>query len=295
VRVDRTALARELFSRGGAEMLGFLVKGSEGLAEFTKKAEKLGLILHTKDVDAFKELKRAEEQFKAQHEALDMVIGKSTIGLERWYETMKAAAAQTLAAGKGLHGGVLGPIKNVLDFVDAYQKITAEIQKQSEVVEHAPPVVPPDAAPKLEKVRSEYFGISAIVESLHGKIAGFGDEQTKLAAEMNKYSDEVTKATAELNKLEKEGKITAESAAREAEQLKAIPAILTRLWREAWDKQIAAANDARQKKIADELRALEDLRNRVAAATESGFEGQRAALGREIEAMRVVGTRKKAS
>lgn len=282
--VNRAALAKELFSRSGPELLGFLTKGAEGLAELAKKASDAGLVIKQVAVEDFVALKKAEEALKAQHEALDVVVGKSTIGWERFWETVKAASISALSAGN--NASAIHYLENI---ALAYAKIDAEIQKTATVAEKGvpPPLTKPETLPTLEKVKESYFGISSILDSLRGKVASFGTANEQLAAEMAKYHDQVTKASDELTKLEKAGNITAESAKAQTQALAQIPALLGKLWQEFYDKQAAESKAAAEKQAADQLEAAEGLQAKLAALQEStqGFAGQRAALERENAAL----------
>ena len=54
---ERAAIARDLFGRGGAEMMEFLRLGSVGLKQMADEAEHLGVIITEQDIRAMKELK----------------------------------------------------------------------------------------------------------------------------------------------------------------------------------------------------------------------------------------------
>lgn len=279
---DRAALARELFSRSGTELLTFLSKGSDGLADFTKKAEELGLVLRDKDVTAFREMKAAEEALKAQHEALDVAVGKSTIGIVRFWDTAKAAMAS--ATKDGGNQSFLTYLKNV---ALEYAKIDSEVEKMSAAIQNAP--APPDVgAQKPVKLKEDFEGVSALFDTLKEKIVSFSGDETKMAEEMSKYSDEAEKARVHIDRLQQEGKITAESAARESGLLQRVPWMLAQIWDEFRAKQADAAREVAQRAADDQAKALQALRDRLSAATEStqGSPGQKAALDRELSELR---------
>ena len=54
---QKTALATQLFGKSGTAMLPFLDQGSAGIAELTKRAEEMGLVLSQEDFDKFAALK----------------------------------------------------------------------------------------------------------------------------------------------------------------------------------------------------------------------------------------------
>ncbi|CAB5212492.1 hypothetical protein UFOVP196_22 [uncultured Caudovirales phage] len=74
---ESTAAALELFGRNGASMLPFLLKGKEGIAELSKEAEKMGLVLSQDNVNSVKESIKAQREFGAAITGL-----KTQIGLE---------------------------------------------------------------------------------------------------------------------------------------------------------------------------------------------------------------------
>ena len=74
---ESTAAAIELFGRNGASMLPFLLKGKDGIAELSKEAEKMGLVLSQDNVNSVKESIKAQREFGAAITGL-----KTQIGLE---------------------------------------------------------------------------------------------------------------------------------------------------------------------------------------------------------------------
>ena len=74
---ESTAAAIEVFGRNGASMLPFLLKGKEGIAELSKEAEKMGLVLSQDNVNAVKDSVKAQREFGAAITGL-----KTQIGLE---------------------------------------------------------------------------------------------------------------------------------------------------------------------------------------------------------------------
>lgn len=281
--VDRAAIAKDLFSRSGPELLNFLTQGSAGLKEFSEAAHRAGLILNQEAIDAFRKLQQAQETQKAIQEGVNAEIGKAAVPLETLYHHLMAVW------GLSLKMNANSPLEWVMNLGAASAELDAITEDVAKKVKAGMDAVEKaggdDPTKNIVKVKTAFYGISTILDEMKGKVASFGDDNAKLAAEMNRYADQVSKARTELLALQKEGKITAESAQREGAALAELPAMIAQLWHETLNKQIAAENEATQKRVADQLKAETDLRGKLAALGESGFEGQRAALSRETNAM----------
>ncbi len=64
----KTALAMRLFGRTGAELIPLLNKGSAGISDFSSQAEKMGLVLSTSQIEAFK---KYGQQQRMARDAMD--------------------------------------------------------------------------------------------------------------------------------------------------------------------------------------------------------------------------------
>ncbi len=78
---DQTTASRDLFGRGGTQMLDFLNMGSAGLRKMADEARRLGLIITGEDVTALEQYKAALAVAKSYQEALDIQIGRVTLPL----------------------------------------------------------------------------------------------------------------------------------------------------------------------------------------------------------------------
>jgi hypothetical protein len=96
---ESTAAALELFGRNGASMLPFLLKGKEGIAELSKEAEKMGLVLSQDNVNSVKDSIKAQREFGAAITGL-----KTQIGLEM---------LPILTDFTKLVTGIPGPLKDI--------------------------------------------------------------------------------------------------------------------------------------------------------------------------------------
>ena len=96
---ESTAAALELFGRNGASMLPFLLKGKQGIAELSKEAEKMGLVLSQDNVNSVKDSIKAQREFGAAITGL-----KTQIGLEM---------LPILTDFTKLVTGIPGPVKDI--------------------------------------------------------------------------------------------------------------------------------------------------------------------------------------
>jgi hypothetical protein len=74
--IEKNALAMKLFGKSGTDMIPFLNKGSEGIADLEKEASKFGLVVGQDSVDAMTKNKLAHRQMHAAWEGLQVMIGE---------------------------------------------------------------------------------------------------------------------------------------------------------------------------------------------------------------------------
>lgn len=277
-KVEQLAMSRELFSRGGSELLTFLSRGSEGLRELGKEAERLGLVLADKDLKALKEYKTALKELKAQQEALDLYIGQQSMPVMIKWAAAKVATIEMIRQAPG--GPLLEPWKWI-EWTKEYEKATERIKGLMKVSPGAEqPLAPPaETTQKVKAVRQEYEQLSQILEQVRNRTAGAMGDDAKILSEIEHIQIEGNKAAAELNKLQKEGKVTAESYQREMAALGKLPDMLDELAR----KEFAKLEDKRQLAI---RQATEELQRRLSGLAEQTFEGRRAEVDNEIALLR---------
>jgi hypothetical protein len=73
--IAKTALATRAFGRSGAEMLPFLNKGAEGIAELRHHAHELGLVLDQETIEAAKQWKKEMREMSERIEGLKLQLG----------------------------------------------------------------------------------------------------------------------------------------------------------------------------------------------------------------------------
>lgn len=72
---EKTALATQLFGRAGAQMLPFLNKGSEGIAQLTDKAKQMGLVIDDVSAQAFAKAKASQREYNMSLQGLMVTLG----------------------------------------------------------------------------------------------------------------------------------------------------------------------------------------------------------------------------
>jgi hypothetical protein len=77
--IEKNALALQLFGRSGTDMLPFLNKGKDGLAELSAEATKFGVVLGQDDVDAIYKSKIAHRELHAAIQGLQIIIGRELL------------------------------------------------------------------------------------------------------------------------------------------------------------------------------------------------------------------------
>jgi len=114
--VQKTALAVELFGRGGARLIPLLNQGSSGLASMAKEARELGIVMSDEDA------KKAEE-FEDNLKTLRSAVLGLELALSK--ELVPAALEFTDAAIKWVRGGGLQELVAYLKQAAEYLKILA--------------------------------------------------------------------------------------------------------------------------------------------------------------------------
>jgi hypothetical protein len=247
-QVEKTAIAREMFGRGGAELVKVLSQGSEGLREFSRKAAEMGLELTTKDVAAVNEYKAAIEKAKAEQEALNVTIGRESIGILETLRVEWAGLIATLRDG-GANGGVAG-------FLAMWKTNNSIIQHQIEELAKSLARVGQegsgdDGPPAAKKMTEQYRGLSELLDSIREKVIEIGSgEEGKIDSQVEHLNSELAKANDEFIRLRSEGKLTAQDAKAQEASLLAIPqamkVLAEALRQEYADKLVAAVRTAGQ-------------------------------------------------
>ncbi len=229
--VERAAVARRLFGRGGSELVEMLSRGSDGLREFAREAERMGLVIGEDSVAAAKKWQAEITFLKASLEGLAVTVGKIVlpalnnivIGADAALGGMRAM----LAAGSPLDpltwakvGAAMGAAGQ-----EAYERLEAAAKTAAASREGLGPPAD-DGEKERKKALSQYEGLSSLLDRVRDRLAGLGTEEEQIAADTAKLNREVIDAIDALTKLNVEGKINVETFQREAAAIaQLLPAI----------------------------------------------------------------------
>jgi len=276
-QVERSAMARELFSRGGIELVGMLGRGSAALKEFGDEAARLGLIMSGEDVLAAKELKASLHELHAMSEALALSFGKLSmpiktdflIGIQGMIGGMKAALT-------GGSGDLASLIRNfatgfAVASTEAAERIKRNVRAGMDGIGEGL-----EAPGKTAKeATADFWGLTNVLEQLRAKSAAAQGEEAKLGQEFAHLRLELGKTGAEFVKLRDAGKLDPEAIKREQAAMGGMFSALMKAEQGAY-KELFAKRDA-----AVEAAGV-DLQQRLLAQQERTAEGERAAWEEEI-------------
>jgi phage-related protein/uncharacterized membrane-anchored protein YhcB (DUF1043 family) len=111
--IDKTSLSMELFGRSGKEMIPLLNRGSDGIAELEKQADKLGLTLNEKTIGGVAKLIEAQKKMKENSDAIKIAVGTLTAPvLANFYDQI----SELLGKFQSLNPEMKGAVANVLAF-----------------------------------------------------------------------------------------------------------------------------------------------------------------------------------
>lgn len=136
---EKTALALKLFGRAGADLLPFLNRGRDGIAELMAETDKYGLVLSGAQLDAVKQSKAAHRDLEAALDGLQVKIGTGVLpmltaltnGLAGIPGPVMDVAAPVLTVGAGLAGlAVVGSkvVGALRPAVDALGSLNAKLK-----------------------------------------------------------------------------------------------------------------------------------------------------------------------
>lgn len=252
-QVEKAAVARDLFSRGGQTLIQFLQQGSAGLEEFSKRAEELGLVLTEKDLVAAKEFKIALQELKAEQQAIDLEVGQKTLPMMLSWKVALISLFDTIRSG-GAGGNVQTFVASwVGEIQAAYERIQGMAAAAMNQGGQDTLLPPPE---KTKEAATEFSKISDLMEQIRMRTAGTGDEVTRAVAEIQHLQTESDKAVQKFIELKNEGKLSADAIAKESAAMANLPASLidlgAALAKEITDKRnqaILAAGDELQSKL----------------------------------------------
>jgi len=275
--VERSAVARELFSRGGTVMVEMLSRGSGAMRLFAAEAERLGLVIGDKAVEDAARYQAELAMLKAAFDGLAISIGTRVLPV---LNTLAIGAEATFAGLAAAAKAGLNPAAAAIAFTTAaaeagqraYERLEAAAS-QALTASGRGLEAPGEIAKKTTK---EFEGLSGILETVRGRLAGQGTEEEQLVYDMGRLIAETGKAAAELRTLKAADEITAETFERESAALAAMPmklialqgGLLAEIQRKRDEE--AARRQAKLDKIEAEraeayVRELRDLQQHLAA------------------------------
>src|SRR6478752_2473712 len=111
---EKTALAMQLFGKGGADMLPFLNKGSDALAVMAQKSDDLGLTLDDAAIAKMGDAKATTRDFAVTMEGLKTTVGEALVpvmtGLQQFMQTYLIPVLRDTAGFLRDNSGWLGPL-----------------------------------------------------------------------------------------------------------------------------------------------------------------------------------------
>jgi hypothetical protein len=266
-QVERTALAREMFSRGGAELVVLLSQGSAGIQKFIDRAGEMGLLLGNEDKLNMLKYKASLKEIKELHEALDVTVGRTMLPIIKYWEEMKASVLQTVFS-VGILKGVLAAVTNPMEFLTAVSlnmgKLDAEITKTAATMGRVGDKGL-EAGKKVKEANAEWQGLSDLLEKVKERTEDLTSIDAKQAQELEKLGIEVEKATKKYEELKAAGKLSPEDAKAQAAALAqwndAVGALIVH-----YEALVAAKNKAAGEKLDDETAAQAEQTYRVKSA-----------------------------
>ena len=284
---QRAALAKDLMSRSGVNLLAMMAKEPNFLKLAKEAVEAYHTELTDPDLHAAQQYQAAQRAVQAATEATNLVLGKATLGMRTWFNETYASFIQ-LFSGKGFEDGgnwVQAWMKNFTALKKEITDATAAAGKAHDLLDKTGADGVPDAG-KIKAATQDFYGLTSVLESMKSKIAANGSEWDKVLEEISHYGLEIGKANQELTKLEAAGKVTADSAARETAVLAQLPAMMTRIMDEARDKIIEKQIEAGEKQVEIQDAIHLQLLDKLATYTDKGYAQQVAAWVKEMDAYR---------
>jgi hypothetical protein len=214
-QVEKTAVARDLFGRGGAELIRILSLGAAGIKDFERECAELGLTITTKDVVAVNEYKAAVQAAKAAQEAFDVEVGRNSVGIMERLHIIWAGLIETVKHGELGQGQFLRSwMMNNQLIADRIGELAKSLSKMGDAGKPLD-----DLAPKAAKVKESFTGLTDLLEEVTAKTLETGGEEGRLAAQFDGLDKQLAKVYGQYQRLHAEGKLSAEDAAAQAAAL----------------------------------------------------------------------------
>jgi len=276
--VEKTATARALMGRGGADWVEFLSRGSAALKQTSQDAERLGKVLTEQDIEAAKEFKLSLVELEAQMKGLALSVGMAALPALSEFAALLMATVETMKKDKG---GLFSEFTAWMGFFEEWTKASDRIRKNVEAAMASTgkaSFVPPEIKQIAAETKQEFYGLSSIVETLRGRMAGLEGDEAKVYQQAQHFRVELQKAEDELFKLAAAGKISPATFERESAAMKDLPKMILGFSEAEIQRVVEKRNEAI-------LAAGDDLRQRLAAQQEQTADQQRTAWEQELTAL----------
>lgn len=207
---EKTALSMEIFGRSGKNLIPILNKGSEGIRQLEADADKLGLTLSAKNVDAVAKYVQSQKDLKASSDALKLSVGTLTAPVMasfnnkineaataflKWQSPLKDAAVNVIAFG----GPILTASGGIIAFAANLRTAVSGMKL---------------ASLAATALRVAMGPIGLLVTGITAVVAGL----TYLFTRHKDKTEEVTKATGQQITVEQQLNETMEQQARNIDQ-----------------------------------------------------------------------------
>jgi hypothetical protein len=270
---ERASVARDLFGRGGTEMMEFLRLGSTGLKQMAADARDLGIIITEKDIVAEKEHRAALLEMKNELSAMAVEVGRDVLPMLKEFSVLVIGLVSTVKEGGMASGHFLASWLSNAALADAtITKLVDSMGKMGQL--RLGPADDGGAASK--KVLDNYQGLSDVLEQVRGKMAGTVDEESKAAAEVDQLAAQVQKAIAALKDKFNKGDISLVNYKQQLSDGEELARLLPQLYQRMLD-QIA------EKKRNAATEATEQLRVQLASQQDQTVEAQEASWNEQME------------
>jgi len=287
--VQKAGIGREEFGRGWADLLPMLSRGSAAIREMGDTINGTSKIVTDKAVVSIREYKIAVRELKEQHEALDYTIGTESMpvlmqwavgqataakmAVEAWRSPMDTLGKMMVANAKGVVSMGLWPLAEfALGFRTEMAKMEADAKRLAKLGTEKPTgeFLPPET----KKTTQEFYGLSSIVETLRGQMAGLEGDEAKVYQQAQHFRFELQKAEDALFELGAKSKLKPETFAREFAAMKDLPKMILGF-------SEAVIQDLTERRDLSVLSATAELENKLIGLREQSYQNQVRAAERE--------------
>lgn len=290
---EKVAIARELFGRGGAQLVEMLSMGSAGLREMAEQARELGMVLGEGDLLQGRMFRVEMQQLDATLQGVKYTIGAGVIPMmielalaieTAWRVAQRAPEVmgevpwwQKLIPGVGEFKVIKGLLESYSDELDeARARMLRRVQAL--MAEGSKGLVD-TTAEATAQAKEEFQGLSHILEELNFRAAAAAGGEERLRAELDRLLVQTERARQQLRELINEGRLAPEVIAREMAALEKLPQAI----QDFFKRGMTELTERRNQWL---LAAGEQLQAMLLAQQEDGWRREEAMWDAQIEALR---------